>query len=77
MQRVWRNLELACVLITCMNQFHYQPRTQALHCFYRDQRQLINAKRAKPLGQRATKEAPGRKCRFLSSLIVFLVSNVF
>ena len=32
-----------------------QPRTQALHCFYRDQWQLINAKRARVLGQRAKK----------------------
>ena len=31
-----------------------QPRTQALHCFYRDQWQLINAKRARVLGQHAT-----------------------
>ena len=54
-----------------------QPRTQALHCFYGDQWRLINAKRARVLGQRETKAAPGRKCRFLSSLIVFLVSNVF
>ena len=29
------------------------------------------------LGQRARKEAPGRKCRILSSLIVLHVSNVF
>ena len=33
----------------------YQPRTQALHCFYRDQWQLINAKRARMLGQHAKK----------------------
>ena len=32
-----------------------QPRTQALHCFYRDQWQLINAKRARVLGQHAKK----------------------
>ena len=32
-----------------------QPRTQALHCFYRDQWQLIDAKRAKVLGQHAKK----------------------
>ena len=31
-----------------------QPRTQALHCFYRDQWQLINTKRARVLGQHAT-----------------------
>ena len=34
-----------------------QPRTQALHCFYRDQWQLINAKRAKVLGQHAKNQA--------------------
>ena len=33
---------------------HDQPRTQALHCFCRDQWQLINAKRARVLGQHAT-----------------------
>ena len=32
-----------------------QPRTHALHCFYRDQWQLINAKRARVLGQHAKK----------------------
>ena len=32
-----------------------QPRTQALHCFYRDQWQLINAKHARVLGQHAKK----------------------
>ena len=44
---------------TCYNLFTdvQQPPTQALHCFYRDQWQLINAKRARVRGQRATKKA--------------------
>ena len=37
------------------NAWMRQPRTQALHCFYRDHRRLINAKRARVLGQHAKK----------------------
>ena len=36
-----------------------QPRTQALHCFYRDQWELINAKRARVL-YRSTREKTKR-----------------
>ena len=42
-----------------------QPRTQALHCFYRDQWRLINAKRARVLGQRAAKN-----CATISSRVL-------
>ena len=37
MQRVWRNLQLACVLITCMNQFH---------CYASIQMRILNVKRS-------------------------------
>ena len=36
---------LISVISRCVNMAYDQPRTQALHCFYRDQWQLINAKR--------------------------------
>ena len=42
-----------------------QPRTQALHCFYRDQWQLINAKRARVLGQHQGKPTLARLANYL------------
>ena len=52
-----------------------QPRTQALHCFYRDQWRLINAKRARVLGQHAKK--PSAQARTLARLALIIATDLY